>query len=91
MLRVASSILLVAAVALLLIAPSACKADGISENFNAVTPALNASNIGSFFTVTGGAVDIVEPSLAVFAWRPQPSTASTWMAVTGRPERSAQP
>lgn len=63
MLRVASSILLVAAVALLLIAPSACKADGISENFNAVTPALNASNIGSFFTVTGGAVDIVGGAL----------------------------
>lgn len=59
MLRVASSILLVAAVALLLIAPAACKADGISENFNAVTPALNASNIGSFFTVTSGTVDIV--------------------------------
>jgi hypothetical protein len=57
--RVASSILLISAVALLLIAPAACKADGISENFNAVTPALNASNIGMFFTVTGGAVDIV--------------------------------
>jgi PEP-CTERM motif len=63
MLRVASSILLVAAVALLLIAPAACKADGISENFNAVTPALNASNIGSFFTVTSGTVDIVGGAL----------------------------
>jgi len=63
MLRVASSVLLVAAVALLLIAPTACKADGISENFNAVTPALNASNIGSFFTVTGGAVDVVGGAL----------------------------
>jgi PEP-CTERM motif len=63
MLRVASSILFVAAVALLLIAPTACKADGISENFNAVTPALNATNIGSFFTVTGGAVDIVGGAL----------------------------
>jgi hypothetical protein len=63
MLRVASSILLISAVALLLIAPAACKADGISENFNAVTPALNASNIGTFFTVTGGAVDIVGGAL----------------------------
>ena len=43
MLRVASNILLVAAVALLLMAPAACKADGISENFTEVTPALNAS------------------------------------------------
>lgn len=51
--RVASSILLVAAVVLLLMAPAACKADGISENFSAVTPALNATNIGSFFAVTG--------------------------------------
>jgi hypothetical protein len=59
MLRVASNILLVAAVALLLMAPALCKADGISENFTGVTPALNASNIGTFFTVTGGAVDIV--------------------------------
>jgi hypothetical protein len=63
MLRVASSILLISAVTLLLIAPAACKADGISENFNAVTPALNASNIGTFFTVTGGAVDIVGDGL----------------------------
>src|SRR5262249_15598791 len=63
MLRVASSILLISAMALLLIAPAACKADGISENFNAVTPALNATNIGSFFTVTGGAVDIVGGAL----------------------------
>src|SRR5260370_17619133 len=59
MLRVASSILLVAAVASLLMAPAACKGDGIRENFTGVTPALNASNIGTFFTVTGGAVDIV--------------------------------
>ena len=63
MLRVASSMLLVVAVALLLIAPAACKADGISENFNAVTPALNATNIGSFFSVTSGTVDIVGGAL----------------------------
>jgi len=63
MFRVASSILLISAVALLLIAPTSCKANGISENFNAVTPALNASNIGTFFTVTGGAVDIVGDGL----------------------------
>jgi hypothetical protein len=63
MVRVACSILLVAAVVLLLMAPAACKADGISENFNAVTPALNATNIGSFFTVTGGTVDIVGGAL----------------------------
>ena len=63
MFRAASGILLVAAVALLLIAPAACKADGISENFNELTPALNATNIGSFFTVTGGTVDIVGGAL----------------------------
>jgi hypothetical protein len=50
--------LLVAVVVLLLMAPAACKADGISENCSAVTPALNATNIGSFFTVTGGAADV---------------------------------
>ena len=66
--RVASSILLVAAVVLLLMTPAACKTDGISEHFSAVTPALNATNIGSFFTVTGGAVDVVGgPSAAGFA------------------------
>ncbi len=63
MFRAAYGILLVAAVAVLLIAPAVCKADGISENFNAVTPALNATNIGSFFTVTSGTVDIVGGAL----------------------------
>jgi hypothetical protein len=57
--RVASNILLIAAVPLLPMAPAACKGDGISENFTGVAPALNASNIGTFFPVTGGAVDIV--------------------------------
>ncbi len=63
MFRAAYGILLVAVVAVLLIAPAVCKADGISENFNAVTPALNATNIGSFFTVTSGTVDIVGGAL----------------------------
>lgn len=58
MLRIVSTGFLVA-VALLLIAPAPSKADGISENFNGVTPTLNASNIGTFFTVTSGAVDVV--------------------------------
>jgi hypothetical protein len=74
MLRVGSSILLISAVALLLIAPAACKADGISENFNAVTPALNATNIGS----------------AVSAWHRRLGTAWIWMAALGRPGRSAR-
>jgi PEP-CTERM motif len=48
--------MLVAAVALLLIASAACKADRIGENFNELTPALHATNIGPFFTVTVGTV-----------------------------------
>jgi hypothetical protein len=89
MVRVASSILLAAA-ALLLMAPAACKTDGISENFSAVTPALNATNIGSFFTVTGGAVDVVGGPL--FGWLCSllsPGTAWIWMAAPGRQGRSA--
>ena len=88
MLRVASSILLISAVALLLIAPAACKADGISENFNAVTPALNASNIGTFFTVTGGAGNIVGDGLfGSLAWHRHPGTAWILLAAPERPGR----
>src|SRR5260370_34622568 len=82
MVRVASSVLLVAAVVLLLMAPAACKADGSSENFSAVTPALNATNIGSFFTVTGGAVDVVGGPL--FGWLCSLlSRGTAWMAAAG--------
>lgn len=63
MYRFVSIILLVAAVALLLIAPAPCKADGISENFDALTPSLNATNLGPFLTVTGGSVDVVGGAL----------------------------
>jgi len=59
MFRAASGIMLVAAMAF----PAACKADRIGENFNELTPALNATNIGPFFTVTGGTVDIVGGAL----------------------------
>jgi hypothetical protein len=47
----------------LLIAPAPCKADGISENFDGLTPKLNATNLGPFFTVTAGTVDIVGGAL----------------------------
>jgi hypothetical protein len=46
------------AVALVLIWPTVSKADGITENFDELTPALNATNIGAF-TVTSGSVDVV--------------------------------
>lgn len=44
------------------ISPTISKANSISENFDALTPALNATNIGAF-TVTGGSVDVVGGSL----------------------------
>ena len=56
------TILKVAVLSLLLIAPVISKADSISENFNSLTPMLNATNIGAF-TVTGGAVDVVGGAL----------------------------
>jgi hypothetical protein len=52
------AILKVAVLALLLISPVISKADSISENFNTLTPMLNATNIGAFM-VTSGAVDVV--------------------------------
>jgi hypothetical protein len=61
-LRSMRTILKVAVLSLLLISPFISKADSISENFNALTPALNATNIGAF-TVTGGAVDVVGGAL----------------------------
>jgi hypothetical protein len=60
-----SIFLKVAALALLLISPAVSRADSISENFNELTPALNATNIGAF-TVTGGAVDVVGGGLFGF-------------------------
>jgi hypothetical protein len=51
---------------------------------------LNATNIGSFFTVTGGAVDVVGGPL--FGWLCSllsPGTAWIWMAAPGRQGRSA--
>lgn len=46
------------AVALLLIWPAVSKADVLTENFDELTPALNATNVG-VFTVTSGSVDVV--------------------------------
>jgi hypothetical protein len=46
------------AVAALLIWPAVSKADVLTENFDELIPALNATNIGAF-TVTGGSVDVV--------------------------------
>jgi hypothetical protein len=51
---------------------------------------LNATNIGSFFTVTGGAVDVVGGPL--FGWLCSllsPGTAWIWMAAPARQGRSA--
>lgn len=60
-----SRILKLAAASLFLILPVISKADSISENFNALTPKLNATNIG-VFTVTGGSVDVIGGSLFGF-------------------------
>lgn len=46
------------AMALVLIWPAAAKADEITENFDELTPTLNATNVGAF-TVTSGSVDVV--------------------------------
>jgi hypothetical protein len=46
----------------LLLWPAVSKADILSENFNELTPSLNASNVGAF-TVTAGTVDVVGGSL----------------------------
>jgi hypothetical protein len=62
MIRPVSKILMTAALALLLISPAISRADGISENFNELTPSLNATNVGAF-TVTGGSVDVVGGTL----------------------------
>jgi hypothetical protein len=48
----------VLAAVLVLIWPAVSKADGITENFDSLTPALNATNLGAF-TVTSGSVDVV--------------------------------
>jgi PEP-CTERM motif len=60
--RSVSILLKVAVLALLLIAPVVSRADGISENFNELTPALNATDVGAF-TVTAGTVDVVGDGL----------------------------
>lgn len=65
MVRPISIVLKICIVALLLIAPAVSKADGISENFNELTPLLNSTNAGAF-TVTGGTIDIVGGSLFGF-------------------------
>jgi hypothetical protein len=56
------TVLKVAVLSLLLISPVISKADSISENFDALTPTLNATNVGAF-TVTSGTVDVVGPGL----------------------------
>jgi hypothetical protein len=50
------------AAAVLLIWPAVSKADILTENFNELTPALDATNIGAF-TVTSGTVDVVGGAL----------------------------
>jgi hypothetical protein len=53
----------VLAVTLLFVAiPPKALADGINENFDELTPTLNATNLGAF-TVTAGSVDVVGGAL----------------------------
>lgn len=56
--RKVTTILAIFAGALVLIWPAASKADSITENFDELTPALNATDVGAF-TVTSGSVDVV--------------------------------
>ena len=50
------------AVVLLLISPAVLRADGFTENFDELTDATNATNVG-IFTVISGTVDVLGPSL----------------------------
>ena len=54
------------AIAVLLIWPAVSKADVINENFDSLTPALNAANPIGAFMVTSGTVDVVGGGLFGF-------------------------
>jgi PEP-CTERM motif len=60
--RQACMFLKVLALAIVLVWPAVSKADGFTENFDSLTPTLNATNLGAF-TVTSGSVDVVGGSL----------------------------
>jgi len=53
---------LLASLLLIFVWPVVAKADAVQENFNELTPSLNATNLGAF-SVTSGAVDLVGGAL----------------------------